>query len=523
MERRSHLARKLWDYLRAEASSISISALLTSIRALRHHQVTTRSPSTCIPGLEEPLDARRLREAAVFAGHAAASFGVGTYFSVRDPQSYSSLGLLQRLAPLLRSMRSAEENYASFTGLERDAVIAHGGDGFAGGAAAGEPRWFLSIDAASRAVVLSVRGTMSITDVVTDALGTSEDFAWGLAHAGVAEAARHIWVSIFPLIMHEMSIRPHPWRFVATGHSLGGATASLLVILAGHDEAFARFHRGRQIEAIVFAPPPSYRGPPLPAHVRIENWVYAWDAVSRLSLSSLRELGRACQVVAQEMPLMDRVRCASLSPSALARLATVVPRWSRTWSSERAHKGAALPSDAENDEENLLFIPGVIFSWNIPSSSQRETVPPTQSSSAEASSAEEAGEAANFGFGGSEEEPPSSPSSLARSYSFVGHAELVTDSERSSAGLAAVVTISRPSPTVPATALVTRIKCNDDDMCSLPLFAIRNHLPDYYLHGLRSLAAFAEDLEPSHDDGPSAGGRSPSTSDHHVSGGSKEG
>jgi hypothetical protein len=239
---------------------------------------------------------------------------------------------------------------------------------------------------------------------------------------------------------------------------------------------------------------------------------------------------------------MDRVRCASLSPSALVRLATVVPKWSRTWSSDRSRVGAALPpnaaalpSDADTDEEKL-FIPGVIFSWSIPSSSRQEAVPPTSTSSAEASSAEEAGEAANFGFGGgSEEEYPSSPvASLARNYSFVGHAELTTDSERLSVGLAtAVAVISRPSPTaVPPIALVTRIKCDDDDMCSLPLFAIRNHLPDYYLHGLRALAAYAEDLEPAprppgssvvNDDGFSAGSRSPTKSDHHVSGGSKDG
>ena len=469
MDRRSTLAGRLLDYIRT-LNGMSASAFFTSVLALRRHQIHARQPRKFLPGIAVslPLHASLLREAAYFASHAAAAFGSygSSFFHLHDPRPFSSLSLLDRLRPIFRPEDSA---YASLAGLPtRDAVIMRGGG--SGIFIHTEPRWFLSIDERARSIVLCVRGTMSLGDAVTDALGTNEKFAWGVAHAGVGEAARSIWAKAKPVVEREMASRGPDWRFVTTGHSLGGATALLIVVLGMYESGLSGIPwlGNRRVDAIAFAPPPIYAGPPLPLlpHICLTTFIHEWDSVSRLSLTSLHELGRACHALAQVTSWNQRLMGGAtgpLSKEEIESIASVEPQWIRTWAPDESSTSSAstsiplsFPSTAATTTTTTttspppkpisLSIPGDIYSWREPKSLTEsgggDTGTGTTAEEAEADREEEAAVAeaavetrdddlkpteSTSSSNASHASPSTTPlSTLAETFSFISHAELFT-------------------------------------------------------------------------------------------------
>ena len=513
MDRRTTLAGRLLDYIRT-LNGMSASAFFTSVLALRRHQIHARQPRLLLPGIAVslPLHASLLREAAYFASHAAAAFGTygSTFFHLYDPRPFSSLSLLDRLRPLFRPEDSA---YASLAGLPtRDAVIMRGGG--SGIFVHTEPRWFLSIDERARSIVLCIRGTMSLGDAVTDALGTNEKFAWGVAHAGVGEAARSIWAKAKPVVEREMTSRGPEWRFITTGHSLGGATALLIVVLGMYESELSgsAWLGNRRVDAIAFAPPPIYAGPPLPLlpHICLTTWIHEWDSVSRLSLTSLHELGRVCHALAQVTSWNARLigrASGPLTREEIERIASVEPKWIRTWApdeslwqalsstSTTSSLSTSIPTPIPFPSSTTLpppkpiclCIPGDIYSWREPGGNTDTTT----TNEAEADREEEAeveaaarDEIADFGdssrltettsLAPSSVPPPSStlassssnasPSStpistLADTFSFISHAELLTS--RITDGL-------RSATSQAVSVLTTGRRRVTDNLASLP-------------------------------------------------------
>jgi hypothetical protein len=99
------------------------------------------------------------------------------------------------------------------------------------------PAHFVAIDRSAGAVVLSVRGTASISDaLVHDLVCVAEPFAGGLAHAGMARAALALREQALPLLCQLLLERPG-YRLVLTGHSMGAGVAVLLALLLHHERS----------------------------------------------------------------------------------------------------------------------------------------------------------------------------------------------------------------------------------------------------------------------------------------------
>ncbi|KAK9282229.1 hypothetical protein L1049_005143 [Liquidambar formosana] len=95
------------------------------------------------------------------------------------------------------------------------------------------PGYYIGIDNRQKIVIFGIRGTQSVYDIVTDIVSSSNEevtFEGYSTHFGTAEAAR--W-----FLSHEMGtiqkcLEKHKgYRLRLVGHSLGGATASLLAIM----------------------------------------------------------------------------------------------------------------------------------------------------------------------------------------------------------------------------------------------------------------------------------------------------
>lgn len=92
------------------------------------------------------------------------------------------------------------------------------------------PNFYVALDRRLSAVILSVRGTMSFRDTLTDLSYEYVSWHGGIAHSGMLAAARWFMDNIgkqLTLFAEEYQMG----RIILTGHSLGGATAALTAIM----------------------------------------------------------------------------------------------------------------------------------------------------------------------------------------------------------------------------------------------------------------------------------------------------
>jgi hypothetical protein len=113
------------------------------------------------------------------------------------------------------------------------------------------PAHFVLVDRARNELVVAVRGTQHINDIVTDALMmTNESAKFGKVHRGIAEATEQLLARLVPVVKRVLASEPSIKRVVCTGHSLGAGCASLLALELRDAEL------GAEVVCYAFAPPP---------------------------------------------------------------------------------------------------------------------------------------------------------------------------------------------------------------------------------------------------------------------------
>lgn len=155
------------------------------------------------------------------------------------------------------------------------------------------PGYYIGIDNRRKLVIFGIRGTQTVYDLITDIVSSSDGevtFEGYSTHFGTAEAAR--W-----FLFHEMGTirncleKYEGYRLRLVGHSLGGATASLLAIML----------RGKSYKELGFSPDivsaVGYATPPCVSRELAESCsdyvttvVMQDDIVPRLSAASLTRL-----------------------------------------------------------------------------------------------------------------------------------------------------------------------------------------------------------------------------------------
>jgi hypothetical protein len=183
------------------------------------------------------------------------------------------------------------------------------------------PAHFLVVNHPLRQVVLVVRGTISEADIVTDAVARAVPFLDGaMSHEAMSIAAYRLYESVMsPDGMDLPSVMArHPgYRFVLTGHSLGGGVAALLHCLLHFHRQRSISQRKRVIElkgsssetvplegvdlsCWCFGSPPvvtPLSAIPPEAQSSITQVVNGPDVVSRLCFHSLRRLAGALRTI----------------------------------------------------------------------------------------------------------------------------------------------------------------------------------------------------------------------------------
>lgn len=138
------------------------------------------------------------------------------------------------------------------------------------------PRHYLALDHAKGEAVLVIRGTSSISDLLSDLRGEPMPFAGGVAVEGMVHGARRLFQKIEAPLREAIQVlrdRHGKARLVLVGHSLGAGIASLFaIILKGGDISGDGDQQGCwclpsdvQLAAYLYAPPPCYHSGAVPS------------------------------------------------------------------------------------------------------------------------------------------------------------------------------------------------------------------------------------------------------------------
>ncbi|XP_023331719.1 uncharacterized protein LOC111703874 [Eurytemora carolleeae] len=154
------------------------------------------------------------------------------------------------------------------------------------------PKFILFKDDELESIILSIRGTFSIKDVVTDVVCVDQPFLDGHAHKGLVKGA----LQIITLVQESLksAVQNHPgFKVVLTGHSLGAGTAELIYLELTLGASSNILPPGTKVECLALAPPPVYRSSTeLPDKVQdsIKIIIFNNDLVPRLSLGNIANL-----------------------------------------------------------------------------------------------------------------------------------------------------------------------------------------------------------------------------------------
>ncbi|KAI8981562.1 hypothetical protein BDB01DRAFT_744682 [Pilobolus umbonatus] len=172
------------------------------------------------------------------------------------------------------------------------------------------PSYFIARDQFTNSIVLSIRGTMSVMDTITDLVCEYEPWKGGFIHSGMKNSAMWFFRNVVPQLKafcHQYSSN----SLVIVGHSLGASTAAILtIILTDYIHEFQGDHEDPfSLQCYNYAPAcglsldlaEKYKD-------RIQSFVFADDIVSKLSYGSMmyvKEMIIASAVAAQNMSLSD--------------------------------------------------------------------------------------------------------------------------------------------------------------------------------------------------------------------------
>ncbi|KFM67606.1 Sn1-specific diacylglycerol lipase beta, partial [Stegodyphus mimosarum] len=151
-----------------------------------------------------------------------------------------------------------------------------------------EVPFFITYDHETSAIIISVRGTMSMDDLLTDvaaAFANMDDPGCppgALCHGGMLNAAREIKRKLEETNIIDIALKEKPgYKVVVTGHSLGASVASILTLLLKNSYP--------NIQCFAFAPAPTVNKIALPSTFdNVFTIVYGNDSVIYLNYENIK-------------------------------------------------------------------------------------------------------------------------------------------------------------------------------------------------------------------------------------------
>lgn len=218
-----------------------------------------------------------------------------------------SLARKASISMLARFLKAKEDNILLFKEPEGDFTS----------------KWFVAWWPEKKALVISIRGTATLREALTDLNGDYVAFRHGVSHKGFVYSANHIYTNYRFRILDWVG-KYRPDRIICTGHSYGGAVATLLSILLRDDLDAVRRRSGNplaEIEAVVFGPAPTVSQALQMECEHVDSYVNYMDPVPSMSYGSMldyRELIKEAAQIWGSVPQNDMRRILATSYSEVA-------------------------------------------------------------------------------------------------------------------------------------------------------------------------------------------------------------
>ncbi|KAJ7543020.1 hypothetical protein O6H91_09G022400 [Diphasiastrum complanatum] len=248
-----------------------------------------------------------------------------------------------------------------------------------------QPAYYIAVDHRQKLVVLCIRGTQSVHDLITDLAshGQEETFGKGNVHYGTAEAAR--WFLYNEVETLKRCLAQHVgYSLRLVGHSLGGATASLLAMMMRKNAKELLGISRDRISAVGVATPPCVsENLAVDSSDFITTLVLQDDVMPRMSAAALVHLRDEILLIdwtsilkgEDRKGLLDLVASTLQALSSVQDVARRYATYARISNSKEKESACADASDkglsaqslpkkqAVNPTEKLeqLFCPGLLF------------------------------------------------------------------------------------------------------------------------------------------------------------------
>ena len=239
-----------------------------------------------------------------------------------------------------------------------------------------QPGHLVLVDRRSEAIVVTIRGSVRLQDVLTDlvcdhATVEGSPLGSGTAHAGMLKAAQRLLAALRPTLVSALLQHPS-FSLLFCGHSLGGGLAALLATLLGPSLEVANpdGSQARRVPVRAYA----YGAPAVlsldlarAASALVTSVVEGADMVPRFGLATARDLRDMLGLLHREGGLIERVaahrrerECAAVSRPGTGE----VQAWARSilgW----------LRVEMTTVRTDRLYPPGRVL-WRIASASEAE-------------------------------------------------------------------------------------------------------------------------------------------------------
>ncbi|GET01009.1 alpha/beta hydrolase protein [Rhizophagus clarus] len=252
-------------------------------------------------------------------------------------------GYGHNMAPLnairINSDRKAVQEFFS---LEKDDIICWE----YGQKAVSVPNYMVIHDPESNSIIISIRGTMNVTDVITDALAHYEPWNGGFVHRGVLRSAQYLVNhSLNDILEAVKKFKSNAIKII--GHSLG-ASVSAIVTLLLREKCKDLIEQGIDIHAWNFATAPCCSldlACKAETESCVDNFVNENDVIPRLSYGNLMDFKELIKFAASELKNEKYKKLSSKDK--LAKILTSIDDYRTTLKS--------------NSSAQKLYIPGTIY------------------------------------------------------------------------------------------------------------------------------------------------------------------
>lgn len=161
-------------------------------------------------------------------------------------------------------------------------------------------RHFVAVDHANQKVVLSIRGTFTLSEIVVDVAAFSRPCYGGEAHSEMYTMAERVWAAAGETILNKLK-ENEGYEFIVTGHSLGAGCACLVNIMCQNRRR--SLIGGRKMRCFAYAAPPVFSSLELiPDAVQsCVSYIHEKDVVPFLSVDSVRHVFSSVRAIEDYM------------------------------------------------------------------------------------------------------------------------------------------------------------------------------------------------------------------------------